>query len=33
MNPAKTRINWMFTKRDARAKFGYKKKPSNRSQH
>lgn len=33
MNQAQTRINWMFTRRDARAKFGYKKKSSKRSQH
>jgi hypothetical protein len=25
MNQAQTRINWMFTRRDARAKFGYQK--------
>jgi hypothetical protein len=33
MNQAKTRIHWMFTKRDARTKFGYKKKSSKRSKH
>ena len=33
MNQVKTRINWMFTRRDARAKFGYQKKSSKRSKH
>ena len=33
LNQAHTRINWKFTRRDARAKFGYKTKPSKRSEH
>jgi hypothetical protein len=33
MNQVKTRINWMFTRRDARAKFGYQNKSSKRSKH
>ena len=33
MNQVKTRINWMFTRRDARAKFGYHKKSFKRSKH
>jgi hypothetical protein len=33
MNQGQTRINWNFTRRKARAKFGYKKKSSRRSKH
>ena len=33
LNQAHTRINWKFTRRDARAKFGYKTKPSKRSEY
>ena len=33
LNQAHTRINWKFTRRDARAKFGYKTKSSKRSKH
>ena len=33
LNQAHTRINWKFTRRNARAKFGYKTKSSKRSEH
>ena len=33
LNQSQTPINWNFTRRDARAKFGYKRKSSKRSQH
>jgi hypothetical protein len=32
MNRARTKINWKFDRKTARRRFGYKRKPSTRSQ-